>query len=94
MVVVAVDWDGVHLTWGGFLTTEGLVIDLGDNDVAMMRGWGSERTLWLNPVLTDPVPLSRPPLTGRMNYNTGVDVRTDEKRRAEDLDWLTDRLGL
>ncbi|MCP4227917.1 MAG: hypothetical protein GY773_31610, partial [Actinomycetia bacterium] len=22
---VAEDWDGVHLTWGGFLTTEGLV---------------------------------------------------------------------
>ena len=91
---VAVDWDGVHLTWGGFLTTEGLIIDMGSNDVAMLRGWGSERTLWLNPVLTDPEPLDRPSLTGRINENTGVDVRTNEERRAADLDWLTYRLGL
>jgi hypothetical protein len=90
---VAEDWDGVHLTWAGFLTTEGLVIDMGSNDVAMMRGWGSERTLWLNPVLSDPEPLERPALTGR-NNNTGVDARTDFARRAEDYEWLKHRLGL
>lgn len=91
---VAKDWDGVHLTWGGFMTTEGLVIEMGSSDVAMLRGWGSERTLWLNPVLGDPEPLERPPLTGRMNNNTGVDARTDFARRAEDYEWLKHRLGL
>jgi hypothetical protein len=90
---VAEDWDGVHLTWGGFLTTEGLVIDMGDDDVAMLRGWGSERTLFLNPVLSDPEPLERPALTGRVNGNVGVDVRTDFERRAGDFEWLKRRLG-
>ena len=90
---VARDWDGVHLTWGGFLTTEGLVIDMGSGDVAMLRGWGSERTLWLNAVLSDPVPLERPPLSGRINANMGVDVTVDFARQAEDFEWLKQRLG-
>lgn len=90
---VAEDWDGVHLTWGGFLTTEGLVIELESGDVTMLRGWGSERTFWLNPVLSDPVPLDRPALTGRINGNVGIDIRNDFRRRAEDFEWLKRRLG-
>lgn len=90
---VAEDWDGVHLTWGGFLTTEGLVIEMESGDVGMLRGWGSERTFWLNPVLSDPVPLDRPALTGRINGNVGVDIRHDFERRAEDFEWLKQRLG-
>ena len=90
---VAEDWDGIHLTWAGFLTTEGLVIDMESNDVAMLRGWGSERTFWLNPVLSDPEPLDRPALTGRINGNLGIDVRNDFERRAEDFEWLKHRLG-
>jgi hypothetical protein len=90
---VAQDWDGVHLTWAGFLLAEGLVIDLGSDDVAMLRGWGSERTFWLNPVLSDPQPLDRPALTGRMNGNVGIDIRSDFERRAEDFEWLKHRLG-
>lgn len=90
---VAVDWDAIHLTWGGFLTTEGLVIDLPDGDVATLRNWCSERTLWLNPVLSEPEPLPRPALSGRIDNDSGLDPRTDESRLAQDLDWLRYRLG-
>jgi hypothetical protein len=48
------DWDGVHLSWAGFLTTEGFVADLADGAVTMLRYWGSERTLWLNDVFVEP----------------------------------------
>jgi hypothetical protein len=64
---VAARYDGVHLSWAGFITTEGCITDLGDGDVALLRYWFSERTLWLadvfgepasgaDPVRTDPVP--------------------------------------
>jgi hypothetical protein len=46
------DFDAVHLTWRGFLTCEGRVAELSRGRIGMLRGWGSERTLWLNPVLT------------------------------------------
>lgn len=46
------DVDAVHLTWRGFLTCEGRVAELPGGRIGMLRGWGSERTLWLNPVLT------------------------------------------
>lgn len=45
------DVDAVHLTWRGFLTCEGRVAELPRGRIGMLRGWGSERTLWLNPVL-------------------------------------------
>lgn len=54
---VADRWDAVHLSWAGFLTTEGTAIDLAPAEVAMLRGWGSERTVWLNPVLSNPRPI-------------------------------------
>lgn len=57
---VGADWDGVHLSWAGFLLTDGTAIDLGDGDITMLRNWGSERTVWLAPVLRDPVPLPVP----------------------------------
>ena len=90
---VAVDWDAVHLTWAGYLTTEGLVIELGDEKVAMLRGWNSERTLWLNAVLEDPVPLPAPSLVVTSPEDEGVDVTTDMERQHADLQWLQARLG-
>ena len=57
---VADDYDGVHLSWRGFLTTEGCVVDLGDGDVTMLRYWFSERTLWLNDVFAEPRPAPDP----------------------------------
>lgn len=87
---VAAEWDAVHLTWSGFLLAEGTAVDLGGGDVAMLRNWRSERTLWLNPVLAaaEPLPAVPPP--------EGADPppRPDDlARRAWDAAWLTHRLG-
>ena len=48
---VAGDLDGVHLSWAGFLTCEGHVVDLPSGGVTMLRYWGSEQTLWVGQVL-------------------------------------------
>ena len=82
---VAGDLDGVHLSWAGFLTSEGYVSDLGAGDVTMLRYWMSERTLWLRDVFGDPIPLPAP--RGRSG-DVGIDVRDDAARRRADLDIL------
>lgn len=43
---VAQEWDGVHLSMGGLLTTEGVPLDVG-NAGSMLQGWTCEGTLWL-----------------------------------------------
>lgn len=43
---VAQEWDGVHLSMGGLLTTEGVPLVVG-NGGTMLQGWTSEGTLWL-----------------------------------------------
>ena len=90
---VAADYDGVHLSWAGFITTEGHVCDLGAGAVAMLRYWGSERTLWLKDVFGDPEPLAAPVLSGRMGGDLGVDVRADQARQRQDLEVVTALLG-
>ena len=59
---VAEHYDGVHLTWAGFITADGCISDLGHGDVAMLRYWFSERTLWLSDVFGSPRPLAPPHL--------------------------------
>lgn len=49
---VAADYDGVHLSWAGFLTTEGHVSDVGAGGTTMLY-WKSERTLWLADVFAE-----------------------------------------
>ncbi|MEP7115007.1 MAG: hypothetical protein ABI862_17200 [Ilumatobacteraceae bacterium] len=51
---VAGQYDGVHLSWAGFITAEGCIIDIAGGDVSMLRYWFSERTLWLADVFTEP----------------------------------------
>jgi hypothetical protein len=90
---VAADYDGVHLSWAGFLTAEGYVSDLGGGDVSMLRYWFSERTLWLRDVFEDPVPpdaLRQDP-HGEPQV---VDVRNDQSRRRDDLVILHAQRGL
>ena len=60
-VAVSNDWDGVHVSWAGYLLADGTMTDLGDGDVTMLRNWGSERTAWLAPVLRSPRRLPIPP---------------------------------
>jgi hypothetical protein len=57
---VAADYDGVHLTVGGYLTTAGRALPVdgtaGSNAAAtMLAGWDPDLTYWLTDVL-DPVP--------------------------------------
>ena len=64
---VADQYDGVHLSWAGFITAEGYIDDLGDGDVTMLRYWFSERTLWLADVFDEPRPATDP----QINLATG-----------------------
>lgn len=81
---VAADFDGVHLSWAGFLTTEGYVSDLPGGDVTMLRYWFSERTLWLRDVFGEAVPLGAPHCD-IPDVEVGVDVRHDATRHEQDL---------
>lgn len=89
---VAADYDGVHLSWAGFLTTEGHVSDLGEGDVAMLRYWFSERTLWVRDVFAEPVPLDAP-CRDPDGALLVVDVRNDEARRDQDRSILNAQRG-
>ena len=64
---VAGQYDGIHLSWAGFITAEGCIVDLGGGDVAMLRYWFSERTLWLADVFTEPRRAPNP----QMNLSSG-----------------------
>ena len=54
---VAEDYDGVHLSWAGLITSEGYISDAPDGAVTMLRYWFSERTHWLRDVFEDAKPL-------------------------------------
>jgi hypothetical protein len=66
---VANRYDGVHLSWAGFITSEGYIVDLesGDGDVTMLRYWFSERTLWLADAFGEPRVAPDP----QINFATG-----------------------
>ncbi len=85
---VAADFDGVHLSWAGFLTSEGYISDLTNGGVTMMRYWGSERTLWLHDVFDEPEPLTAPALTGSVGGGIGIDASSDTERQASDRSTL------
>ena len=90
---VAHDFDGVHLSWAGFLTTEGFVSDLSAGGVTMLRYWGSERTLWLHDVFGSPAPLAPPTFSNRFGMDHEIDESQVEGRRTEDRRVLNTLLG-
>ena len=61
-------YDGIHLSWAGFITGEGRVVDLGDGDVTMLRYWFSERTLWLGDVFGEPLSAPDPQINFAGNH--------------------------
>ncbi len=79
---VAQDWDAIHLSWAGYVLVDGTAIDLDDDDITMLRNWGSERTTWLAPVLRDPKPL---PIPGSQHSDV---------RRPDDPAWEQERTEL
>ena len=91
---LAHDYQGVHLSWAGFLTTEGYVSDLADGGATMLRYWSSERTMWLEDVFGDPEPLDAPELTGRVGGTVGLDASSgDEAHLERDREEICARLG-
>lgn len=48
---VAADWDGVHLTIAGYLTTAGRALDVDDRFATVLAGWDPDTTYWLNDVV-------------------------------------------
>jgi hypothetical protein len=54
---VAADWDAVHVSVAGYLTTAGTAIPAGGGARTMLAGWDPDATWWLNDVLS----LTSPP---------------------------------
>jgi hypothetical protein len=54
---VAADWDAVHVSVAGYLTTAGIAIPADDGACTMLAGWDPDATWWLNDVLS----LTSPP---------------------------------
>jgi hypothetical protein len=50
-VAVARDWDGIHLSIGGYLAATGVALTAG-NAMTLLAGWEPDQTLWLNDVFT------------------------------------------
>ena len=48
---VAADWDAVHVSVAGYLTTAGIAIPAGAGAHTMLAGWDPDATWWLNDVL-------------------------------------------
>ncbi len=93
---VADRYDGVHLSWAGFITAEGCITDLGGGDVAMLRYWFSERTHWLADVFGEPEPAPAPVLPARLAQHGSdgpVDVTSNVERRSRDARALLELLG-
>jgi hypothetical protein len=87
--LIAQDYDGVRLTWRGWLSTEGSISDTPDGGVTWLRYWFSERTLWLNDVFGEPEPMTGP----AFEQDGAIDVTVDAARRAQDRAVLQAMLG-
>lgn len=93
---VASRYDGVHLSWAGFITAEGCITDLDDGDVTMLRYWSSERTHWLADVFGEPEPAPPPSIDQPQptSHSTGANApKTQPDRRHHDSRSLARLLG-
>ncbi|HZC72847.1 MAG TPA: hypothetical protein VE442_19275 [Jatrophihabitans sp.] len=48
---VAADWDGVHVSVVGYLSTAGRALDVDVNTATVLAGWAPDTTYWLGDVL-------------------------------------------
>ena len=48
----AADWDAIHVSVAGYLTTAGIPLPAGAGARTMLAGWDPDATLWLNDVLS------------------------------------------
>jgi hypothetical protein len=49
---VATQWDGVHVSVAGYLSTAGMAVDTGGAAATLLAGWDADQTLWLRDVFT------------------------------------------
>ncbi len=49
---VAADWDAIHISVAGYLTTAGIASPAGSGARTMLAGWDPDATWWLNDVLS------------------------------------------
>ena len=90
---VAEDYDGVHLSWAGVVTAEGFVNDLGHGDVALLRYWFHEQTLWLADIFGEPEPLPAPSLSALAAIDLLSEAAQALDRRRSDAALLQALLG-
>jgi len=52
---VAAQWDGVHVSVAGYLSTAGMAVESGGGggSATLLAGWDADQTLWLRDVFTD-----------------------------------------
>ena len=89
-------YDGVHLSWAGFITAEGCITDLDGGDVARLRYWSSERTHWLADVFGEPEPRPAPRLpewAAHSGNEVPIDIGPNSDRRRQDEQALRQLLG-
>ncbi len=55
---VAADFDAVHLTVAGYLTTAGRIMRVA-REATLLAGWNPDETYWLNDVLRESGPATR-----------------------------------
>lgn len=72
------DYDAVHLSWAGFITTEGYVLTEGDT-TTMLRYWDREVTMWLSDNFGEPRPLAPP-----FPCDALIDPTSSPERLAQD----------
>ena len=49
---VAAQWDGVHVSVAGYLSTARMAVDSGGGAATLLAGWDADQTLWLRDVFT------------------------------------------
>jgi hypothetical protein len=49
---VAAQWDGVHVSVAGYLSTSGMAVEAGAGAATLLAGWDADQTLWLRDVFT------------------------------------------
>jgi len=84
---VATDYDAVHLSWAGFITTEGFVLNQGSH-TTMLRFWDREVTMWLKDCFGTPEPLSLP-----IECDHLIDAATSPTRLAQDQEVIAKMLA-
>jgi hypothetical protein len=49
---VAAQWDGVHVSVAGYLSTSGMTVEAGPGAATLLAGWDADQALWLRDVFT------------------------------------------